>query len=78
MLLSILFTLEQLKAAQCNTACDFVGFDGGFYQKETCLCYSKRDYKELVNRKHMSVTKKKEKIEPEKTDPYWRDHDRDD
>lgn len=74
MWVAILFTLEQFKTGQCAVSCHFIGFDDGYYADKMCLCISKRDYEEIVNRKRIILPKKAEKIEQEKTSPYWRNY----
>ena len=52
-----LFTLDQLKAEKCDTACLKGGYDVGAYNPETnqCLCGDKYDYQEYVLQKKLVI-----------------------
>lgn len=62
------FSIEDLRTAECATACKYLSYDSGYYAKNFCYCVDKKDYKEIVDVKIISLGKKI-KDRPD----YWRD-----
>lgn len=53
-----MFTLDQIRSAECRVACRFTGTEGGVYWKANCYCFNVVDYSEIVNRQRIYIPKK--------------------
>lgn len=47
----VVSVLLQVLNAQCQIACIYENYDGGFYKNSYCICTTELDYKTLVSKK---------------------------
>lgn len=53
-------TLFIVRAAECNIACLYEGYDGGDYIKDNCRCYVVLDYEAVKSKKYAQSKVKSE------------------
>lgn len=57
--LIILFTLVQLKSAECNVGCKYLSYSIGYFKNGLCYCVNTRKYSDIVQKEITSLPNKK-------------------
>lgn len=47
-----------IQSAECSVACRYLGYDGGYFDKDACVCFDRKDYEEIVHVKRTISPKK--------------------
>jgi hypothetical protein len=58
---ALLITPTEMKSAECRVACEYSGYDSGYYADNKCGCVDFRDYEDATHRKRIILPHKHEK-----------------
>ena len=50
-ILLTVFTLQDIRDAECNTGCRYHGYDSGKYKDKICLCTDEFSYERITGKK---------------------------